>query len=89
MPRLTISLDNNHLDARLAALAELAERSPELAEGLVCAFEAGEQLFVIDANGLPAGRADRLVVRLQPSDRLRGLLAAVGTRYEDLGLIEH
>lgn len=77
-PRNTIkfTLEIAPMTAAISALAELAERFPETRERLVDALESGTELFRIDRDSGAAARAGELVMRLEPSNFLRGLMAA-------------
>lgn len=59
-------------------LAELTEPSPEIRDALLRAFEAGEQLFILETDDLLTRRTGEMLVLLKPADRLLGLLAATG-----------
>ncbi|WP_139384433.1 hypothetical protein [Bosea thiooxidans] len=87
--KVAVSFDASEFERDLALLAEAAERFPEIGDGLVELFEAGEQMIVVEMDPLTAPLAGELIVRLNPSDRLRVLLAAVWARNGELGLIEH
>lgn len=59
-------------------LAELAEPPSEIRDALLRAFEAGEELFLLETDDLLTRRTGEMLVRLKPTDRLLGLLAAAG-----------
>lgn len=75
--------------ADIRALApELAQAPAEFVDRFCSAVEAGVQLATVDLDGAAATAAGELRVVLQPSDFLRGLMAAVRARNFDLGIFE-
>lgn len=88
---LTLRSDAAALSAVLAeARASFAEADAlhpaegflEAADRLLGAIEAGEELVALKVDDPPAC-ASEIVVRLEPTDRLRGLVAALGARDGD------
>jgi hypothetical protein len=82
-PRITLRADASPLMACLAqaeALLAQPELLPEIREDLVGLFQTPEQAFTLQVDRLAAAAADELVVRLDPSDRLLGLMLAGGAR---------
>jgi hypothetical protein len=73
--QLTVRLDGADLVQRVSVLAE---RSPEIRDGLLGLIDAGEELFRINGGDGSASGAGDLVLRLEASDALRRLLATVG-----------
>lgn len=86
---LTLSLDTSASEASLVSLSELAERFPEFRDGILRLLEAGEQIFLVDADNRSAMTAGKFVMRLYPSDGLLSLLAALRARQPELLLFEH
>lgn len=74
---VTIRADAGPLVAALSALAELADRLPEVRDGLLGPADFAKELVTLKPDALSAG-AGEIVVRLEPSDRLLGLLSAGG-----------
>jgi hypothetical protein len=69
--------------SELERLAHPGELPLEVIEGLLDLIEAGEQIVAFKTYRGPAPIADEVVISLDPSDRLRGLLAAAGARNID------
>lgn len=78
-------------DAYLAQrlLAELSEMPSEIGNRLVDALEGGAELFRLDCDSVAASRTGELVVRLEPTEFLRGFMAASGARNVNAGSVEH
>lgn len=74
---LSLRADASALVSAVSALAELADGSPEVRDGLLGLVDFPEELVAVKADRLSAG-AGEVVVRLYPSDRLFGLLSAGG-----------
>lgn len=70
-------------------LAELSKLPLEVGQRLLDSLEAGAELFRVDANSAAAARTGELVVRLEPTDFLRGFMAAAGARNVNAGSVEH
>lgn len=66
------------LDEISALLAELPEGSAERGNALIDLREVFDEGPLVDLDCDMAGAADHLLVRLQPSERLRGLVATLG-----------
>lgn len=94
---LTIRFDASRAVAAMQALPEAfaslplaaAERLREPVEGFLRRVEAGEQVFFVQREGAVAAGADEVVVVLDPSDGLVGLLAAVRAGDGDGPGVEH
>lgn len=82
-------LDVGYTHELLSALSDAAERFPELRDGVVDLLEAGEQLFLLQADGTAAVTTGEIVVSLYPSDRLLGLMSAFRARQPQCLLFEH
>lgn len=82
-------LDVGYTHELLSALSDAAERFPELRDGVVDLLEAGEQLFLLQADGTAAVTTGEIVVGLYPSDRLLGLMSAFRARQPQCLLFEH
>lgn len=85
---LTLRLDASALIACLdeatvllaqADVLEAPEAALEAADRLLGTSDLAQELVALQVDDLTAG-AGELVVRLEPSDRLRGLVAALGAR---------
>ena len=74
----TIVCDNTPLLEAVAKASELAEACPEFRDRLAGLIDSGADLAAVDGNGRCTDPADKLVVRLEPSEALRSLLAAGG-----------
>lgn len=77
--RLTIHCDAAPIEAAMASLSELAQRSPELVRRFLDGLEDSTQLMRIESEGLPAARAGECRTALHPSDLLVEFLAAART----------
>jgi hypothetical protein len=79
---VTLRVDARPLEAALgAARALLAEAPDGVLEGLERLLgpgDAAQQLVAVETDVDAAARTGELVVRLEPSDALRRLLAAAG-----------
>lgn len=78
MTRLIVRIEPD-VTAMESAFAKIAEGSPELIQAVFGALDAGEELFTIRRGDGDAAPAIILRVTFEPSDRLRGLMAAFGT----------
>ncbi len=79
---LRLVCDDSALTGALAQASEFARASEVFAEALerlLGAPDALQQVVCINADSGAASGAGEMVVRLEPSDRLRGLLATGGT----------
>jgi hypothetical protein len=84
----TVHLISNFDDA-LALLTKLAEAPLEIRHRFIDLVESGEQVFTIKTDDLAASSASELVVRLDPTNCLGGLVAAFGTGNGDAAIFEH
>lgn len=75
---MTIVADNTALLEACARASELADAFPEFRERLRSLVESGAELAAVDGNRRPTDPADKLIVRLEPSEAFRRLLAAGG-----------
>jgi hypothetical protein len=78
MAKVTLKLDTTPALALIEKLSALAEASLETRERLLDFIESGAELVSIDPDLLAASGAGEMVVRLEPSEALRGLLSALG-----------
>ena len=86
---VNIRMDTSGLRAWLSALTQLAERLPEVRDGLLGYLDSGEELFRFDVDRGAATVTGECIVRLYPSDALLGLLSASGAGDTNLLLVEH
>lgn len=77
MSCLVLKADTTKLTEALSFLSEALEAGSEVAHRLVDLLEPIEEFVSIEADLTPAPLAGEVVVRLNPSDRLLGLVAAV------------
>lgn len=70
-------------------LAELGDAPSEIRDAFLGALEAGEQLFLLECDDRLACRTGEMIVRLQPTDRLIRLFAALGAGDRNGGVVEH
>lgn len=84
-----VTMDTAEFERDLALLSNAAQRFPEIRNRLVGLFEAGDEFVCLDTDTLAASVTNHLVVRLYPSDRLRGLVAAARARNSNLSLLDH
>lgn len=89
MTKLAMRLDAGRAHELLSALSDAAERFPELRDGVVDLLETGEQLFLLHTDGASAATTGEIVVRLDPSDSLLGLVSAFRARQPQCLLFEH
>lgn len=79
---LTLSCDprplTEALDRLAASLAEAPEDVLQSLHGLLGLPDAGQQVCAVKVDVDAAAGAGEVIVRLDPSERLRGLLAAAG-----------
>lgn len=77
-----LSFDCATLTAALADLsaAEISEAAFELRQSALRLSQAPLEFVALEVDRRAAPGADELIVRLQPTDRLRSLLAAARTR---------
>jgi hypothetical protein len=73
---VVMTLDTTEFESTLAKATEL---SLEVLGDFIDALEAGEEIARFDLDSSPA-LAGKLTVRLDPSDRLAGLVAAIRAR---------
>jgi hypothetical protein len=85
---LKLTFDGRALEAQLAALSELAKRSPQVRDGLLRFFDSCEEFVRLDVDSRSAAVASEVIVRPYPSDALFGLLSALGAGDSDLLLFE-
>ena len=71
------------LEAASALLAEASEAVLKSLEGLFGPDDASQQMATVQVDRAASAGAGELVVRLDPSDGLRRLLAAAGARDVD------
>lgn len=89
MSKIAMCLDAGYTHELLSALSDAAERFTELRDGVVDLLETGEQLFLLHADGASAATTGEIVVRLDPSDSLLGLVSAFRARQPQCLLFEH
>jgi hypothetical protein len=75
--------------AALSTLAKTSQRSPEIIDGLVYASEFLARLIRLDTDSSLASGTLELVVRLNPTDGLRILAAAIRAGESDAMVVEH
>lgn len=75
---VTLRIDVSAAQAALSRLSALAEGRPEVGERFFSLLDGGEGLFDLEPDDGAAAGAGHLVMRLEPSDGLRRLLAAEG-----------
>ena len=80
MSKLAMCLDAGCAHELLSALSDVAERFPELRDGVVDLLETGEELFLLHSDVAAAATTGEIVVRLDPSDRLLSLVSAFRAR---------
>jgi hypothetical protein len=81
--RLAIRFNVEPLLKALAAAGRLLERpelSAEVRDGFLDLIETPQEIVSIEVDHLAAAGSDEVVMRLDPSDRLVGLLLAGGAR---------
>jgi hypothetical protein len=83
--KLRLSLDSQQFEADCALLAQAAERSAELRESVLDLGDLSAHVRCVQVEALPAVPAGELVYRLEPSDRLAAVFAAVRAGYVDRG----
>lgn len=66
-----------------SALVDAPQFPPEILDEFVGFCQSPEEFIVLEQDDLPAGDAGELLVRLEPTDRLRRLLATLGARDGD------
>lgn len=77
---ITLSLDASAFEAALKEFQELLPSAPKgVFENLVRLGDVPEQLFRIGENGAAAAATSEVLVRLEPTDFLARLLAAMRT----------
>lgn len=76
-PVVSIELDVADFMAAVSTLTDLAERLPELLQRLVHLAELGAELATLHQSDESAGRTGEIRARLEPSDRLVKLVAAL------------
>lgn len=76
---IRLSVDSSALQADIELLAQAAERLPEVRELLLDAGDLAAQVRCVHLGDALAGRADEFRVRLEFSERLAELVAAVRT----------
>ncbi|MER9170901.1 hypothetical protein NKI12_26820 [Mesorhizobium australicum] len=86
---VTFVFDSLAATGLLSSLAKAAEGFPEFGNALVDFIESGDELFLLKPNRRSASGTNHLVVRLDPSDSLVGLVATFRARNPDFGLLEH
>lgn len=85
---IALNVDTASFEAGLAALAELAERLPEVGHGLVDFLDRRAGV-AFDVHDLPAPGAGQIRVGFQPSDALIECLAAAGASDGDLLVVKN
>lgn len=75
---LTLRCNAAPIEAAMASLADLAERSPELVHGFLDGIDAATQLVRVEIDVLSAAGAGECRTVLHPSNALAELLAAAG-----------
>lgn len=88
MSALHLAVETTELCRLLQALAASLERFPELVGGTQGALDALAEPCVLQVHGLAAPGAGHLVVRLEPGDGLRRLVAAARARDPEFGFAE-
>jgi hypothetical protein len=73
----------------LASLADAAQVFLEFRDALLCFLDSGEEFIRLDSDACTASVTGELIVRLQPSDALLGLMTTFRARYRDLFAFEH
>lgn len=86
---LAMRVDVGSTPELLSALSDAAERFSQFRDGVIDLLEAGEQLFLLHADGAAATTTGEIVVRLDPSDGLLGLVSTFRTRQPQCLLFEH
>lgn len=89
---LRISVDASAAEALIDDMSSLTQAGQlplEVRDFLLSGGEPAFELFGVELEELSAGVASHLRMALQPTDRLRGLLAAMRAGQIDLGVIEH
>lgn len=76
------------IDGILAMLRQVAQRRPEFAKGILRALKRGDEFVSLKVDRAAAVGAGELIIRLDPSDRLRRLMSALGAGDSDRLLIE-
>ncbi|WP_155624285.1 hypothetical protein [Burkholderia vietnamiensis] len=75
---ILLSYDGAASRALIARISQLVEHSPEFVEVFREAFGELSEAFRLNRIDLSAGRANEIRIRLEPTDRLRDLMAAFG-----------
>lgn len=83
---IRLCVKSDKLEAALRDLAGLAERLPNVVQSFFDGLLGCSELVCFHSGDGPAGTAGDVWIRLEPSDRLLGLLAAFPARNID-GLV--
>ncbi|TGR32987.1 MULTISPECIES: hypothetical protein [unclassified Mesorhizobium] len=89
MNTLKISFDGASASDLPSSLSEAAECFLEFGYALVDFLESGKEFFLLKHDRGSASGTNEIVVRLDPSDSLVGLVTAFRARNTDFGFLEH
>ncbi|QEZ47207.1 hypothetical protein [Cupriavidus oxalaticus] len=76
--QVILQYDGASSGAVVQRVKRLAAEVPEFAKVFVDLFESPDEAFQLDSVAVSTGEAYHLRVRLEPTDRLRELMAAFG-----------
>jgi len=78
MQTITMTLDDTEAYGAISELKALADGFPEVVKRLLDRGEPFFELLGVDPDRHPAGGANELRTRLEPTEFLRGFIAALG-----------
>jgi hypothetical protein len=86
---MKLSLEHPAWLSELESLTDLAELPLEIGDGLVEFSQSPQKFIAFNVDDSRAALTGECVVRLDPTDRLRGLMAALRARESDFLIVEH